>query len=91
MEVTKVTIYEYSPQPKGVCAECSIVLDEELCIYKIQIVQGREGLYIKFPNTGLVKFVNGKKRYKDLVRPISNVLRRKISEAVYKAYDEYKP
>ncbi len=89
MEVTKVTIYDYSPQPKGVCAECSIVLDEELSIYKIQIVQGKNGLYLKFPNNGLVKFVNGKKRYKDLVRPISNELRTKISEAIFKAYADY--
>ena len=89
MEVTKVTIYDYSPQPKGVCAECSIVLDEELSIYKIQIVQGKNGLYLKFPNNGLVKFVNGKKRYKDLVRPISNELRTKISEAIFTAYADY--
>ncbi len=89
MEVTKVTIYDYSPQPKGVCAECSIVLDEEVSIYRRQIVQGKNGLYLKFPNNGLVKFVNGKKRYKDLVRPISNELRTKISEAIFKAYADY--
>jgi DNA-binding cell septation regulator SpoVG len=88
MEVTKVTISEYNPKPKGVCAECSIVLDDELSIHKIQILRGKRGLYINFPNTGLVYFVNGKKRYKDLVRPINNDLRMKISEAILKAYAE---
>ena len=89
MKVTKVVVYKYNPQPKGVCAECSIVLDEELSIYKIQIMNGKNGLYLKFPNTGMVSVVAGKKRYKDIVRPINNDLRERISTAIFDAYNNY--
>ena len=88
MQVTKVDLYKYNPQPKGICAECSIVLDGELCIYKIQVLNGKNGLYIKFPNTGMVSVVHGKKRYKDIIRPLSNDLRTKISDAIFKEYEK---
>ena len=88
MNVTKVVIYKYNPQPKGICAECSIVLDNVLSIYKIQILNGKNGLYIKFPNTGMVSFVDGKKRYKDIIRPLSNDLREHITNAVFEEYSK---
>lgn len=91
MEVTSITIQNISPKEKGVCAECSIVLDDSLCIHRILIVSGDKGMFIAFPNTGELKCYKNAKRYVDIVHPTHHSMRLYIqNEVLNKYYEELK-
>ena len=46
MRVTKVTVDNIDPKRFGTCGEFSIILDNLLCIHRIRVVNGREGLFV---------------------------------------------
>lgn len=88
MDVTKVVINSYAPST-GICAEATIVLDDSLAIHKISIINGDRGLFVSMPNTGHTKIYNSKRRFEDLVHPLSKELSNKISNAVLEAYKSH--
>lgn len=90
MEVTSVKIDKYKPKDRGICAECSIVLDNSLCIHKILVVMGNKGLFIAFPNIGVIDTNKSNKRYLDIVHPINNSLTQLITNEVISVYNSYK-
>ena len=57
MRVTNVVFSKLCPVSKGVCAEASIVLDDEVCIHKVKVIQGDKGLLIAFPPMRLNDFL----------------------------------
>lgn len=89
MEVTSVKIDKYKPKAKGTCAECSVVLDNELCIHKILVIMGDKGLFVAYPNTGVVAGEKSSKRYNDIVHPTNNSLTQSIQSKVLSAYETY--
>lgn len=86
MQITKITVESVTPKDLGICAEVSILLDDVLSIHNIHVISGKKGLFISFPNTGQMRMFNGRKRYKDIVHPISKTLREDIETQVLKAY-----
>lgn len=90
MTVTRVTIDSYSPKASGICAEASVVFDNEFAIHKVSVIAGDLGLFVSMPNTGKTRIYNSKKRFEDLCHPLSKTLSDSITEAVLKAYNEYK-
>lgn len=89
MEVTSVQIDKYfDGRDFGICAECSVVLDRVLCIHKVQIIKGKKGEFVAFPNNGSSS-VNGIKKYKDIVHPISKELTDSINYEVLNAFHDY--
>lgn len=89
MEVTRVRIDKYEPKERGTCAECSITLDNCLCIHKIAVIMGEKGEFVAFPNTGSIKMYKHRKRYKDIVHPIDKTLTEDIANQVLEAYHRY--
>ena len=89
MRITNIIIDSYTPQETGICAEFTIELDDALCIHKIYVINGKNGLFIAFPNTRETKEVANKVRYFDIVHPTNNAVRNQISESVLKAYEDY--
>lgn len=89
MLVTSVKIDKYSPKKLGTCAECSVTLDDSLCIHKILVVMGEKGEFVAFPNTGSMKMYKNRKRYTDIVHPINKTLTEDITNQVLKAYHDY--
>lgn len=89
MVVTGVKIDKYEPKDIGTCAECSVVLDDSLCIHKILVVMGEKGEFVAFPNTGCIKTYKNKKRYSDIVHPISKTLTESITRQVLETYHSY--
>ena len=88
MRVTKVTVDNIDPKRFGTCGEFSIILDNLLCIHRIRVVNGREGLVVTFPNTGNSKESPDGRRYFDIVHPTNNELRKSIQDDVLARYNE---
>lgn len=88
MVVTRATADRLTPKDEGVCAEFSVVLDNALCIHKVRVISGKSGLFVAFPNYDCIDNKSGKKRYKDVVHPISNSLRQSIQDKVLSEYDK---
>ena len=86
MVVTDVKIDKYTPKEAGTCAECTVVLDDALCIHKVLVISGKKGEFIAFPNTGNIKVYKNRKRYIDIVHPINSDFRAELEGAVIKAY-----
>lgn len=91
LNVTRVTIDEYEPQDVGTCAECSIVINNILMIHKLKVVKGKDGEYfVTMPHTGNMYVTKeGKKRFDDVVYPLSPFLAKKIKVAVLEKYFSY--
>lgn len=89
MTVTNVNIDNYEPRDIGICAECSVTLDNELCIHKVLVINGEKGEFVAYPNTGNMKLYKKRKRYEDIVHPIKKDLSEVISSEVLKAYHSY--
>ena len=87
-EVTKVTIDSFTPQPSGVCAEVTVVINDVIAIHKISVISGDRGLFVSMPNTGKTRMTVSGKRYTDLVRPLSRDMSNKINEAVISCYNK---
>lgn len=90
MTVTRVKFDSYTPKSSGTCAEVTVVLDNILAIHKVSVVQGERGYFVAMPNTGHTKIYNNKKRFEDLVHPLSKDLAMEITEAVLEAYNKHK-
>ena len=90
MVVTSIRIDKYEPKELGTCAECSVILDDSLCIHKILVVMGEKGEFVAFPNTGSIKTYRNKKRYADIVHPINKTLTENITSQVLEAYRKHK-
>lgn len=88
MNVTKVVANNVTPKDRGVCGEFTITLDDALCIHRILVVNGEKGLFVTFPNSGVVRSGSQQKRYVDIVHPTDNILRQHIQDEVLKRYDE---
>lgn len=89
MVVTDVKIDKYIPKEAGTCAECTVVLDDALCIHKVLVISGKKGEFIAFPNTGNIKVYKNRKRYIDIVHPINKTLTEDITNQVLNAYHNY--
>lgn len=89
MKVTEVRINKYNGDKRGICGEATVVLNNELIIHKIFIVNGNKGLFVSMPNTGVTRLEKGKKKYKDIVHPISKTLSEEINSEVLNAYKSY--
>lgn len=90
LSVTRVKIDSYAPKSTGICAEVTVVLEDEVAIHKVSVIQGERGIFVAMPNTGVTRLVNNSRRYEDLVHPLSTELNDAISEAVLKEYNNYK-
>lgn len=86
MIVTNIKFDKYSPKELGTCAECSVVLDDSLCIHKVMVIKGEKGEFVAFPNTGSMKTFKNRKRYIDIVHPINKTLTEDITSKVLEAY-----
>ena len=91
MKITKVVIDEYAPQELGTCASATVIIDNILAIHNISIISGKKGLFIAMPHVGGAKIVDSKKKYNDIVHPISKGLNSVIVKEVLTAYNNYKP
>lgn len=89
MRVTNVKVDKYHPQELGICADCSITLDNCLVIHQVHVVNGKKGMFVAFPNTGDMKKYANSKLFVDLVHPTSSKLRRHIEEEVLAIYNTY--
>lgn len=83
MEITnvKIRLTENTGKLKAVC---KVVLDEELAIHDLKIIEGVNGLFVAMPSRQF------KEEYFDIVHPITNTMRVKMEEAIFKAYEEAK-
>lgn len=77
------------PKKLGVCAECSIMFDNVLCVHKVLVIAGKKGKFIAFPNAGATND-SEHKRYKDIVHPIEKNLTDLITTKVLEAYEMHK-
>lgn len=87
MEITRVKIDKITPN-SSIKGTATIVLDNEISIHELHIIDGKDGLFIGFPNTGDVVYKDNIKRFKDIVHPNNEELRLKIQDAVLIEYNK---
>lgn len=88
MTVTKCLIYKKDDENSDVLAEATVTLDDSLIIHGIRVISGKDGLFVAFPNRGVVRDADGRKKYLDVVHPCSNELRHCIIDEVLRCYKE---
>lgn len=64
-------------------AVASIVLDDAICINRIEIVERRDGMFISFPIRR-----NREGRIFNIAHPINSEIREKIQKAIIQEYKE---
>ena len=88
MKITKIKVNSLLPKEQGICGEFTITFDNALVVRRIYVINGKNGLFVTFPNDGTSHIVNGVKRYTDLVFPTSQTFRQYIVDEVLSAYRE---
>lgn len=87
MEVTRVKIDRLTPD-RQVKATATIVLDDVLCVHQLRVVEGKNGLFVGFPNGGSYTMVDGRKRYVDIVHTFDEQLRERIQNSILEKYEQ---
>lgn len=87
VQITGITFNSLRKRENGVCAECTVELDNSMAIHKVRVIRGNKGLYVAMPNTG-VSYVgsNGKRKILDVVHPTTSEFQRKFDDEVLREY-----
>lgn len=88
MEVTKVRLDRVEPKEYGTCADVTIIFDNELQVHNVHVINGKNGYFVAFPNTGETKMTDKGKRFTDIVHPTNKNLRTKIEREVLKVFND---
>lgn len=88
MQLTRIYFDRFTPKDAGVCAEVSITFDDMLCIHKVIIINGKNGLFIGMPHTDQVGNYNEKRRFQDIVHTTNNEFRVEIQDKILEKYHE---
>ena len=81
MKVTNVNLKKV--EDKGsVKAYATIILDDSLAIHNIRLIEGKERLFIAFPN-----YKDKNEAYHDYAHPIVSDLRENIEKAIIDKYN----
>ena len=86
MEITKIKVDQLSPKESGICGEFSLTFDDLLVVHKVLVINGKNGLFIAFPNNGEPVEINQKKRYTDLVHPTNQTFRQDFNNFLLRRY-----
>lgn len=87
MKVTKVRIMPVKSGNGSAKAYASITLDDVFAVNDIRIVEGKNGLFVAFPNRK-GKDKDGNEKYYDICNPTTAELRKEINDAVMAKYNE---
>lgn len=87
MKITKVTIMPVKSDNISTKAYASITLDGVFAVNDIRIMDGKNGLFVAFPNKK-GKDKDGKEKYYDICNPTTAELRKEINDAVIAKYNE---
>jgi len=82
MIITDVRVRKVYPngKMKGIV---SITLDDEFVIHDIKVIEGQNGFFVAMPSR---KTPEGD--FKDICHPISSVVRQKMQEVIFAAYEK---
>ena len=83
MNITDVKIRK-TYQDNRLRALVSITIDDSLAIHDIKIIQGPERIFVAMPSR---KEENG--TYRDIVHPISSLVRKNIEDIILSSYYNY--
>lgn len=82
MKVTRVNIIKLK-NVGCIKAIANIVLDEAICINRIEVVERRDEMFISFPIRR-----NRERRIFNIAHPINSEIREKIQKAIIQEYKE---
>ena len=88
MRVTSIRFDYVNPPRNGVCARASVTFDNCFIVHNIGVLQGKKGMCITYPNTGVAEEQDGVNRYVDIAHPINNSFSKEISDQVLKEYND---
>lgn len=63
-------------------AFASLTIEDSICITGLKVVDGKSGLFVSFP-----QYKNNEGEYKDIVFPITNEFRKKLTKLVLSEYE----
>lgn len=82
MQITDVRLKKTSNSGSKMKAVASITFDNEFVVHGIKIIDSQKGLFIAMPSR---EKADG--QHKDIAHPINQETRKKIEDAVFKAYE----
>ena len=85
MKITKIKADYIEPKDTGICGVFTIILDDLICIHKINVINGKKGLFIAFPNLHK-KNCEDTKKYFDIVHPTNQSFRKYIEDSILYEY-----
>ena len=85
MKITEVRIYKTREAEEGsnFRGTASITIDDVFVVHNIAIVEGRNGLFVSFPDR---KLRTG--RWVDVAHPVNTETRQAIQDAILEKYNE---
>ncbi len=89
MEITEVKIFK-AKRRGPVLAYANVILNDWLIIRRITLIEKNGKRYLSMPATATRDTRdNERRRYRDICHPLNSDARKKITEMVFDAYDEF--
>ena len=85
--VTDIAVYPYEAKDNPTVAFVNVTILDNLVLKGIRVVDGRNGLFIAFPQTKHKGKNGGKDEYFDIIFPITKEFREELTEAILGIYD----
>ena len=86
MKITAIQTKYVAPKAEGVCGEFTLTFDDCLKVHKVMVINGKKGLFVAYPSSGIKNRPDGKKQYVDLVCPTSEEFRLYVQGELLKLY-----
>lgn len=88
MKITAITTKYIAPKEEGVCGEFTITFDDSLKVHKVMVINGKKGLFVAYPSSGIKNRPDGRKQYVDLVCPTSEEFRLYVQKELITLYEK---
>lgn len=85
MEITNVKIFR-AKKRGPVLAYANVILSGQFIIRGITLLENEKGRFVSMPSRRLY---DEETQYRDMCHPLNNMVRKELTKAVFKAYDEF--
>lgn len=88
MKITAISPKYVAPKDEGVCGEFTLTFDDSLKVHKVMVINGKKGLFVAYPSSGIKNRPDGRKQYVDLVCPTSEEFRLYVQRELISFYEK---
>lgn len=85
MEITNVRIFK-AKKRGPVLAYANVILDNQFIIRGVTLLETEKGRFISMPSR---RMRDRERHFRDVAHPLNSDVRKKLTEAIFEAYDEF--